>query len=88
MQIVYIGDNLHEISNPVFWKKKRKKYFNIPSSENFNKTARTEDSERRHVGDVYHRCKTVPFIFLTNTPIYSDKQWHRSAFIFHLGTVQ
>ena len=25
MQIVSIGDNLHEMSNPVFWKKEKKK---------------------------------------------------------------
>ena len=32
MQIVSIGDNLHEISNPVFWEKK-KKYSNFSSAE-------------------------------------------------------
>ena len=27
MQIVFIGDNLHEMSKPVFWEKKKKKKF-------------------------------------------------------------
>ena len=27
MQIVSIGDNLHEMSNPVFWKMKNKKKY-------------------------------------------------------------
>ena len=33
MQIVSNGDNLHEISNPVFWKKKKK--IKMSSAENF-----------------------------------------------------
>ena len=33
MQIVSSGDNLHEMSNPVFWKNK-KKYLNMSSAEN------------------------------------------------------
>ena len=32
MQIVSIGDNLHEMSNPVFWKNK-KKFINMLSAE-------------------------------------------------------
>ena len=32
MQIVTKGDNLHEISYPVFWKKQNKKNINIVSS--------------------------------------------------------
>ena len=36
MQIVSIGDNLHEMSNPAFWEKlKKKKKFKMLSSENF-----------------------------------------------------
>ena len=34
MQIVSTGDNLHEISKPIFWENK-KKYFNMSSAENF-----------------------------------------------------
>ena len=34
MQIVSIGDNLQEISKPVFWGK-LEKYFNMPSAKNF-----------------------------------------------------
>ena len=39
MQIVSIGDNLHEMSKPVFlenWKK----YFSISSAENFTQSAK------------------------------------------------
>ena len=32
MQIVSIGDNLHELSNPVFWEKKEK-YFKMSAAE-------------------------------------------------------
>ena len=35
MQIVSIGDNLHEMSNPVFWEK----YFKMLSTENFTQSA-------------------------------------------------
>ena len=34
MQIVLKEDNLHELSNPVFWKK-QVKYFEMMSAENF-----------------------------------------------------
>ena len=36
MQIVSIGDNLHEMPNPVFLEK----YFNISSAENFSQSAK------------------------------------------------
>ena len=36
MQIV---DNLHEMSNPVFWEKNKKKYFKTLSAENFTQSA-------------------------------------------------
>ena len=29
MQIVSIGDNLHEMSSPVFWQKKEEKYHQL-----------------------------------------------------------
>ena len=32
MQIVSLGDNLHEMSNPVFWENK-KNIINLPSAE-------------------------------------------------------
>ena len=34
MQIVFSGDNLHEMSKPIFWENK-KKYFDMLSAENF-----------------------------------------------------
>ena len=37
MQSVSIGDNLHEMSNPVSWENK-KKYFNVSSAENFRQS--------------------------------------------------
>ena len=41
MQIVSSGDNLHEMSNPVFWEnKKKKKYFDMSSAENLTQDAR------------------------------------------------
>ena len=41
MQIVSNGDNLHEITNPVFWEKKnKKKNFNMSSAENFTQSAK------------------------------------------------
>ena len=39
MQIVSIGDNLHKISNLVFWENK-KKYFSMLSSENFTQSTK------------------------------------------------
>ena len=39
MQIVSWGDNLHEMSNPVFWGKKDK-YFKLLSAENFTQSAK------------------------------------------------
>ena len=39
MEIVFIGDNLHEMSEPVFWEK-YEKYFNISSVENFIQRAK------------------------------------------------
>ena len=39
MQIVSLGDNLHEMSNPVFWEK-YKKYFKMSSAENFTQSAK------------------------------------------------
>ena len=38
MQIVSSGDNLHEMSKPVFWEK-YKIYFNMLSGENFTQSA-------------------------------------------------
>ena len=52
MHIVSNGDNLHEMSNPVFWEticmkcqilfsgKNKKKYFNMSSAENFTQCAK------------------------------------------------
>ena len=39
MQKVSTGDNLHEMSNPVFWEI-YKKYFNMSSAENFIQSAK------------------------------------------------
>ena len=33
MQIVSLGDNLHEISKPIFWEKLRKNIINLYSAE-------------------------------------------------------
>ena len=38
MQIVSVGDNLHEMSNPVFWEKLE--YFNMLSAKNFTQNAK------------------------------------------------
>ena len=37
MQIVSSGDNLHEISNSIFWEI-QEKYFNVSSAENFTQS--------------------------------------------------
>ena len=39
MQIVSIGDNLHEMSNHVFWEK-LEKYYKMLSVENFTRSAK------------------------------------------------
>ena len=39
MQIVSLGDNLHEMSNPVFWENK-KKYFKMLFAESFTQSAK------------------------------------------------
>ena len=46
MQIVSLGDNLHEMSKPIFWKKIRK-YFKILSAEVF-----TQNAKRQILGGV------------------------------------
>ena len=38
MHIVSMGDNLHEISNPVSWEK-YEKYFKMSSAESFTQSA-------------------------------------------------
>ena len=38
MQILTNGDNLHEITNSVFWEN-QEKYFKISSAENFTQSA-------------------------------------------------
>ena len=38
-QIVFIGDSLHEMSKPVFWKKSEK-YFSMLTAENFTQSAK------------------------------------------------
>ena len=41
MQIVSLGDNLHEMSKSVFWvKNKKKKYFKMSSVEFFTQHAK------------------------------------------------
>ena len=45
MQIVSSGDNLHEMSNPVFWKKlekNKKKITNLPSAELAQRVIKTK----------------------------------------------
>ena len=39
MQIVSWGDNLHEMSYPVFWEK-QEKYFKMSSAQNFTQSAK------------------------------------------------
>ena len=39
MQIISYGDNLHEMSKPVFWEKKEK-YFKLSSAEIFTQSAK------------------------------------------------
>ena len=39
MQIVSIGDSLHEMSKPVFWEK-QETFFGISSAENFTQHAK------------------------------------------------
>ena len=34
----FIGDNLHEMSKIIFWKKKKEKYLKMSSAENFTQT--------------------------------------------------
>ena len=38
MQIVSIGDNLHEVSNPVFWEMEEK-YFKMSYAEKFTQSS-------------------------------------------------
>ena len=59
MQIVSNGDNLHEMSNPIFWKKQ--KYFDVLSAENFTQSARlnrqshfTTSIVRFYLGYLWH----------------------------------
>ena len=40
MQIVSLGDNLHEMSYPVSWEKKKKKKFKMLSAENFTQSVK------------------------------------------------
>ena len=40
MQIVSNGDNLHEMSNPIF-REKQEKYFKLVSAENFTQSVKS-----------------------------------------------
>ena len=42
MQTISIKDNLHKMSNPVFWEK-RDKYLKMLSAENFTQSAKLEN---------------------------------------------
>ena len=41
MQIVSIGDSLHEMSNPVVWENKKKVFQYMSVAENFTQSAST-----------------------------------------------
>ena len=43
MQIVFIGDKSHKMSNPVFVEKIRKKKIKMSSAENFTQNAKRKD---------------------------------------------
>ena len=63
MQIISTGDNLHEISKPVFWESK--KNISVSSAENFTQSAKDSGqfyvySSLRHLlwnGIVFCTCK-------------------------------
>ena len=40
MQIVSTADNLHEMSNPVFWKNIKENNISMSSAENFTQSAK------------------------------------------------
>ena len=40
MQSISLGDNLHEMSNPIFSEKKKEKYFKMSSAEIFTQHAK------------------------------------------------
>ena len=40
MQIVSLGDNLHEMTNPIFWEKNKKKKIIMSSTEIITKHAK------------------------------------------------
>ena len=40
MQIVSYGDNLHEMSKPVFWVKNKKKFLSMSSTDNITQSAK------------------------------------------------
>ena len=44
MQIVSNGDNLHGMSNPVFWEKGTKIYFKMSSAEKFSQSAKRDST--------------------------------------------
>ena len=45
MQIVSIGDNLHEMSKPDFWEN-REKYYKMSSAENFTQSAEHSSADQ------------------------------------------
>ena len=47
MQVVSTGDNLHEMSKPVFWEK-QEKYFKMLSAENFTQRAKCKEPIRKY----------------------------------------
>ena len=64
MQIVYFGDNLHEMSKSVFWEKEEK-YFDMLPAENFTQSAK----HYRFCARFYQRVKLI--IILNKTVIVS-----------------
>ena len=45
-QITNRGDNLHEMSKPIFWKKKIEKYFQMLSAKIFTQFAKHYSTQR------------------------------------------
>ena len=83
MQIVSIENNLHDMSNIVFWEKQnKKKHFKVLSAENFTQNAKPECLLKilpRVLSMIHSKCESwqqpTAFNFLYIF-FWENKAWH------------
>ena len=68
-----IGDNLHEMSKPVSWKKKLRNIFSMSSAENSTQSAKAPDTFCKFTAIFPRDTICVTSCLLSRTPASSEK---------------